>query len=133
MKKVIAIISIVAVGTIIFSSTGNALNKRIYCKPSGIIIEHRVDESYSEENKTHDLAWFVVNEDDIPSYMYIEQLGCSGNGLAADLNYKPVWVVHKEQIEQAQAALDAELGKAEPDVITVLRLQRSIELLKSGK
>ncbi len=79
----------------------------------------------------------LINEDEFPPYKYPEQLSCQNGKLIFDPNFKPQYAIaaeqKQEQIKQAQAALDAELGKAEPDIITVMRLQRAIEQLKEDK
>lgn len=107
---------------------------RVYCLSDGSVsVEHRLDEDYNNENVVENSRWFVIDHEALPKAEYIEQLRCNGHSLTVDHSIKPERAVREEQIQQAQSALDAELGKAEPDVIAVLRLQRSIELLKEDK
>lgn len=122
-----------------FPSLGAAGNKvRVHCQPTGYVFEY-----ISENTDVEALPVLpneqivIVDESEIPPYKYPEQLSCRDGKLVFDPNYKPPYALKteakQEQIKQAKAALDEELGKAEPDVITALRLQRAIEKLKEGR
>lgn len=115
----------------LISPNAEAQQYRVYCSKGGISIEHRIDENYTADNVTiKNLPWFVVTKESIPPHEYLEQLHCNGNSLIVDSAIKPDRIVKKEQIAEAQTALDAELGKPEPDIVTVLRLQRAIEKMR---
>lgn len=119
---------------LLVSSVVQAKQYRVYCQPQGLASEYREGEDYTQENVTiPNVPWLVIDQKDIPSYQYFEQLKCSGKSLTVDRSIKPEWAIKKETLESNQVALDAELEKAQPDVIEVARLQRSIEKLKRGK
>lgn len=111
---------------------------RVHCQANGILFENVTEEQLEKDYALlPDENIAIVDESEIPQYKYPEQLSCQNGKLLFDPNFKPQYAIaaeqKQEQIKQAHAALDAELGKTEPDVITVLRLQRAIEQIKEGK
>ena len=106
---------------------------RIYCRPDGVTFETREDGQYNSENKIMPYDFIVIDDGQIPQNGSRDQFRCKGDSLIVDETIKTPAILKQEQITQAQAALDAELGKAEPDVITVMRLQRAIEKIKKGE
>lgn len=106
---------------------------RIYCKPDGVVFETREDGQYNAENKIMPYDFIVIDDGQIPQNGSRDQFRCKGNSLAVDETVKTPAILKQEQLTHAHAVLDAELGKAEPDIITVMRLQRAIEKIKNGK
>jgi hypothetical protein len=119
-------------GILIMPATLIADQMRVYCTDGGVITEHRPLGNYTEENKLYQYSSFLVERSEMPQYEYYEQLRCNGNSLIVDNNFKPEWVLKQDQLNQARKVLDAELNKAEPDILTVLRLQRTVEQIKDG-
>ena len=104
---------------------------RIYCKPDGIAFEKYVREvPFTDENKIFDVETLVIDESEIPSYRAREQLRCVGGKLVFDETVKTPGMIREEKKKDLETALDEELGRADPDVVTVLRIQREIEKLK---
>lgn len=120
------------------SGTAESSPLRVYCKPDGVVFEKSLpDVPFTEESLLfHDVKTIIIDEGEVPSFKYREQLRCDGEKLILDASIKTTYILEQEmkssQLKQAQAALDAELGKADPDVITVLRLQRTIEQIKKA-
>lgn len=111
---------------------------RVHCQPRGMLFENLTDaEASVPYNPLPNEGIAVIDASEMPTYQYPEQLSCQNGKLVFDPNYKPPYAIKaeakKEQLKQLRAELDAELDKAEPDVIAVARLQREIEKLKSGK
>ncbi|MBI4237114.1 MAG: hypothetical protein HY696_01690 [Deltaproteobacteria bacterium] len=105
---------------------------RIYCHPDGVSIEYRIDEQYTDENATISTTpWFLLDDTELPAHDYSEQLRCQGRQLVADRTIIPAWATQRQQADAATAELDAELAKSEPDVVTVLRLQRALEKMRT--
>ena len=131
-KEMTRVIIIVIFQMICFRQQAHATDIRVYCKPTGIILEHRVDEIYNNENKTEDQEWFVINKDNIPAYKYAGQLRCSGASLVVDPDFKPDWVLKKEKREELESQLDQLLESENPDPVEVIRIQRKIQKIKEG-
>ncbi len=111
---------------------------RVHCQANGILFENVTEEQLDKDYALlPDENIAIIDESEMPQYKYPEQLSCQNGKLIFDPNFKPQYAIAAEQkqdqIKQAQTALDAELGKADPDIITVMRLQRAIEQIKEGK
>jgi hypothetical protein len=106
---------------------------RVYCKPNGVEFEQRFDEiEFTKDNRIMNYDYIIIDQKDIPQTGSLDQLRCMDGKLVVDADIKTPAMLRQQQLAQAQAALDAELGKAEPDIITVMRLQRAIEQIKKG-
>lgn len=138
MRKVLIMTLCGAFG-FLFSLNLYAKQVRVYCQPHDVVTEYSLSDDviFTEDNKLYPVNTIIMEESEIPPHKYREQLRCENDKLVVDEDYKPAWAVRIEmktaQIKQAQAALDEELGKADPDIITVVRLQRAIEKLKKGE
>lgn len=117
----------------LMSTLAQAKQYRIYCQSKGVSTEYRADQIYTQNNVTFSkIPWFLIEQENVPRYDYIEQVKCSGNSLVVDLSIKPEWVIRRDDLKRSQAELDNELEKTAPNVIEVASLQRRIEKLKKG-
>ena len=74
-----------------------------------------------------------MEENEMPWVRYREQLRCQNGKLVVDATVKSPRILRDERKAELQKELDDELGKAEPDIIAVARLQREIEKLKKSR
>lgn len=117
---------------LLLCSTLMAKPYRIYCHPGGVNLEYRIDEQYTAENVNFSgLQWFTIDHAAIPAHEFIEQLRCQGTQLVADAAVVPEWAARQREATATAAELDAALAEPDPDVVNVLRLQRTLEKLRA--
>jgi len=111
----------------------DAIVRLICAAPNKVVVNHNISGVYTDENMPFGFVgkpWATMSLTEVPQYTWIEQLRCDGNKFTVDNNFKPDFVIKREQREQKDAELDNELAKPSPDVVKVLRLDRDI---KKGK
>lgn len=106
---------------------------RVYCKPDGVVFEHRPDGDYSEENKSMNYESVLIAKDEIPTYGNRDQFRCRNGKLIVDEDVKTPFMIRQERIMELESQLDEELAKDDPDVVAVARMQRQIEKVKKGE